>query len=376
MSESLYLVASGGHPNYGDELIIASWLRLLSQVRPHATVWLDSPQPGNASSLFSDIHSGFRSTDTLWRSCREAPDQSADGVWDYVENLVSDGGSPMYDAGLETLGTASSLHLLGGGYINGVWPDHVGLVAGLLAARKLNGGRLFGTGLGLLPLPGIRVRLKNAFDSFYSVSVRDQGSAEELGIGLGLDDAFLGLPYELKRSRSGVAQSKAKDVMLCIQSDMTEEDTFEKLERKLRLVIKRAIVKGLTVGYVEAIPESDRRMFDALSDLIPDANFVPFLSVWNHGLPVRHGQQWYTTRFHPHLVAAAAGATGVAVGIKDGYYDIKHQSLLDLGTGWTYSRASLDDDLPEPTGNDFFASSSLEFTARKRAEALSLYPLC
>jgi polysaccharide pyruvyl transferase WcaK-like protein len=375
MTENIYLVASGGNPNYGDELIVASWLRFLANVRPEATVWLDCPQPGTSSSLFSGIHPHFRSTNTLWRSCFEAPDQSAQGVWDYVENLVTHGGSPMYDVGLMTLGQANSVHLLGGGYVNGVWPDHVGLVSGMLATAKLSGCRLFGTGLGLLPLPDNAAQLKDAFGTFDSVSVRDEGSAAAIGVEVGLDDVFLGLPYELERSRSSEAQARAKDVMLCIQSDMTDEETFSRLRDKLRVVVEKALGKGQSVGYVEAIPGSDRRMFDALEGLIPEQNFVPFVHVWRDGLPVRAGQSWYTTRFHPHMVAAASGATGVAIGILDDYYDVKHQSLLDLGTGWTYSSASADDALPEPSGDSGFKTRAFDLAARKRTESLSLYPL-
>jgi hypothetical protein len=80
MGKNLYLIASGGNPNYGDELIVASWLRFRARVRPDASVWLDCPQPGTATALFAGIHPGFHATNTLWRSCAEAPDQSAQAV--------------------------------------------------------------------------------------------------------------------------------------------------------------------------------------------------------------------------------------------------------------------------------------------------------
>jgi polysaccharide pyruvyl transferase WcaK-like protein len=376
MTENLYLVASGGNPNYGDELIVAAWLRFLARVRPDASVWLDCPQPGTASALFAGIHPGFHATNTLWRSCAEAPDQSAQGVWDHVVNVVTHGGTPMYDVGLMTLGQADSIHLLGGGYVNGVWPDHVGLVAGMAAARHLNGCRLVGSGLGLMPLPDNSELLAKTFADFSAVSVRDDASAEFLGLETGLDDVFLGLLHELRRStESARVQSRAKDVMLCIQSDMTDEPTFLRLRDKLRAVVENSLAQGLSVGYVEAIPGSDRRMFDALEGLIPEENFVPFTHVWSDGFPVRRGQQWYTSRFHPHMVAAAAGAKGVAIGILDDYYDIKHRSLLDLGSGWTYAAASSEAELPEATGSPDFEATAARLAGSKRSEALALYPV-
>jgi polysaccharide pyruvyl transferase WcaK-like protein len=376
MTENLYLVASGGNPNYGDELIVAAWLRFLARVRPDAVVWLDCPQPGTASALFAGTHPGFRATNTLWRACAEAPDQSAQGVWEHVGNIVAHGGTPMYDVGLMVLGQADSIHLLGGGYVNGVWPDHVGLVAGMAAARKLNGCRLLGSGLGLMPLPDNADLLAKTFADFSAVSVRDHASAEFLGLETGLDDVFLGLLHELRRSAdSEPVKSRAKDVMLCIQSDMTDEPTFNRLRDKLRVVVENSLAKGLSVGYVEAIPGSDRRMFDALEGLIPEENFTPFTQVWSDGLPVRRGQQWYTSRFHPHMVAAAAGAKGVAIGILDDYYDIKHRSLLELGSGWTYAAAGGDSELPEATGSAAFEATATRLAGTKRSEALALYPV-
>ena len=376
MTENLYLVASGGNPNYGDELIVAAWLRFLARVRPDAAVWLDCPQPGTASALFAGIHPGFRATNTLWRACAEAPDQSAQGVWEHVGKIVAHGGTPMYDVGLMVLGQADSIHLLGGGYVNGVWPDHVGLVAGMAATRKLNGCRLVGSGLGLMPLPENAERLAKTFADFSAVSVRDDASAEFLGLETGLDDVFLGLLHELRRSAdSERVQARAKDVMLCIQSDMTDEATFSRLRDKLRVVVENSLANGLSVGYVEAIPGSDRRMFDALEGLIPEENFTPFTQVWSEGLPVRRGQQWYTSRFHPHMVAAAAGARGVAIGILDDYYDIKHRSLLELGSGWTYAAAGGDAELPEANGSAGFEASAIRLAGRKRTEALALYPV-
>jgi hypothetical protein len=156
---------------------------------------------------------------------------------------------------------------------------------------------------------------------------------------------------------------------------MTDEPDFRLLRDKLQLVVQQSLADGLSVGYVEAIPGSDRRMFDALEGLIPEENFVPFAQVWNDGLPVRRGQHWYTTRFHPHMVAAAAGAKGVALGILDDYYDVKHRSLVDLGSGWTYASIREGGEVPEPTGAEDFADTALWLASRKRTEALTLYPV-
>lgn len=376
MANSLYLIGSGGNPNYGDELIVGSWLRFLAKVRPGDEVWLDCPRPDVATDLFAGLHPRLHATDTLWRSCAEAPDKSAHEVWEHVAHIVAHAAGPKYDAGLLELGKAHSVHLLGGGYVNGVWPDHVGLVSGLSAAGKLSGARLAASGLGLMPLPDNAEQLRTSFDAFSAVSARDELSADFLGLKTGLDDGFLGLRHELARSISSpLTQSRAKDVMLCVQSDMTDASTFSQLRDKLRIIVEDSLNNGLTVGYAEAIPGSDRQMFDALDGLILEEDFVSFTQVWNDGLPVRRGQSWYTSRFHPHMVAAAAGAKGVAIGILDGYYDVKHSSLLELGSGWAYASATDDHELPVPSASSAFEEAIVRLANRKRTEALSLYPV-
>ena len=63
--------------------------------------------------------------------------------------------------------------------------------------------------------------------------------------------------------------------------------------------------------------------------------FYPFTEIWNAGLPARRGQRWITTRFHPHLLAAAAGAWGVAIPVSDDFYGVKHESLISRGSRWS-----------------------------------------
>ena len=66
---TLYLVATTGHPNYGDELIAATWLKYLARVTPDSEVWLDCPNPGPSEVLLGHLHPKVRFTDTFWRLC-------------------------------------------------------------------------------------------------------------------------------------------------------------------------------------------------------------------------------------------------------------------------------------------------------------------
>lgn len=316
----------------------------MAATQPETDVWLDCPHPALASELFHGIHPRLHVTNTLWRACWDAASGDHDSVMGRVVDLVQNLGSPVYDLGLARLRTVDSLHLLGGGYLNSLWPIHAGLVAGAAAVKSLTGAKLYATGLSVVPLfseadgesGSAEFDLIELLRSFDHVTVRDEPSAVAVGVPLGLDDAFLAVEHELKR---GLARGGA-DVVVCLQSDLQSPAESERVVASVRELVRDALAEGKTVQYVEAIPGVDRAGFDALSDLLSPSDFVPFISVWRDGLPLGPEQTWLTTRFHLHFVAAAAGASGTAISIKEGYYDIKHRSLINLGTGWSYAESS------------------------------------
>ncbi len=364
-----YLVATAGNPNFGDEFITSSWLKYLAETSPDTDVWLDCPQPGSAALLFEGAHPRLRVTNTLWRAVGEAAiELSPEEVAQRVAGLVTDLGSPAYDLGLLKLREARSLHLLGGGYVNGVWPHHAGLVAGMRAVKAITGAKLYATGQGLMPLAVPAGEAPLLFEGFDYVSVRDDESAKAFSTKPGLDDAFLGIEAEVARSagRAGV--------YVCIQEDMNDEGRFHEAVDAARTLIEKLTADGTPVYYVEAIPGVDYQAYALLADLIPGENFLPFVRIWQDGLPVGPHQQWITTRFHFHLLAAAAGARGVALSVKKGYYDVKHASLAALDSGWAVDSGDHDRPLEMPEAAGSLRLTLNARTEQKRAEAARLYP--
>jgi hypothetical protein len=367
MGELVYLVSVAGHPNFGDEAIVAGWLRFLAHTRPDAEVVLDCPHPVLARTLFQGMHPQLEVTDALWRACDESPRKDAAGVWAYVESLVLAETEPEF----EPLSRAASIHLLGGGYLNSMWPYQTGVVAGVTAARYLSGAALYGTGLGLLPACRDLPQLASTLRGFDHVSCRDRPTAHHFGLPLGLDDLFLGLMTDLPPFRP--APHAARDIMVCVQQDLIHPEFFERATALLKERIRDCLDEGKTVGYVEALPASDRRMFEALEGLLSETDLIPFDDLWSEGFPARPGQHWYTSRFHLHLSAAAHGAAGTALGIAPGYYDIKHRSLQELGTDWRYVGLEGLQELPYPTVDPSFPDRCRRYAAAKQAEAVSLY---
>lgn len=170
-----YLVAPAGVPNWGDELIAATWLRYLAHTHPHDTVVVDCHNPGKAAVLLRDLHPHLVVTNTLWDLVERAgrrifpqdkePIDPTDITTQQLEQLctltrtwVLDGGAQADLAtNLDLVGSADVLHIVGGGYLNDMWPHHAAIVAAVAAVadRPRPEGEprpLFvATGAGLMP---------------------------------------------------------------------------------------------------------------------------------------------------------------------------------------------------------------------------------
>lgn len=345
----LYLVATTGHPNYGDELIAATWLKYLARVAPGSEVWIDCPNPGPSAVMLGHLHPRVRFTDTFWRLCWEAP---SDGPWEvsaWVQHAFNDPGlAPRWVAGIELAATADVVHLVGGGFVNGIWPRHIGLMAAAVAAVRRSGGRAVMTGQGLWPVAEDASSLvRNLVDQFSVVDVRDEPSAELLGsvgaVSTTGDDMFFGIESGLYRD------DDLREIMICLQSDLLDV-TVPAMAGFLLDTLREWGVRPERVGFVEGIPRVDREVFALVEHDLPGARFYPFAEVMEKGLPASEHQRWLSTRFHVHLMAAAVGAPGVAVSINSGYYTNKHRSLIDRGSSWTLSEGLQVPDVPDGGG--------------------------
>lgn len=368
MRARYYLIAPAGLPNYGDDLIAASWLRHLAEIAPEAEVWVDTHSPGSASVLLAALHPYVHFTDTLWRLCSAAPVEDPWLVSSWVQEAVHNPGMvARLHYGIELLAGADVVHVLGGGYVNRLWPKHIGLLAGAAAAVRRSGGRAAMTGQGLTPAcDDIEPLLRALAERFAVVDARDHASAQLLGVATGVDDAFFGIGPRLYAE-----QDEVPEVMVSLQSDLVDVGVG-RLAGAALATLRSWQVPTERVCVVEAIPRVDRDVYAMFEHELPGVRFYPFPDVWDRGLPVAPGQTWIATRFHMHMVAAAGGANGVALPVHPAYYGTKHRSLTELGSGWT-----LVDDLgrvpARPTEGGFAWDALAEFASGKRALARAIY---
>ncbi|MGE2734156.1 polysaccharide pyruvyl transferase family protein [Mycolicibacterium vaccae] len=381
--ETIYLVAPCGHPNYGDEFIVRAWLRHLARVRPDAEVVVDCHTPGQAAILMAGAHPSATFVDTLWRVCFQTAESPAGDAVAAAAAVIGDPGRmPTLVSGIELLARADTVHLVGGGYINAVWPHHLALLASTAAVADRTGARVYATGQGLLPIGDDErhALLLECAQRFTTFDVRDQPSYDALAQ-LGDraahtgDDAWLGLrDPDVYDENSEAAR---RDVVFCLQSDLMEDfgggRGVDALVDAAADVIRAWRLDGTQVAFVESIPGADRVVFDRVAHLLEGAEFVPFSHLWTAGLPVRPGQTWITTRFHHHLLAAARGAAGIALAGRADYYPLKHETLVKHGSGWEITDSA---ELPaEPVRTGGFSTETVDaMVIGKSALADEIYP--
>jgi hypothetical protein len=365
----IYLVGSSGYPHYGDEALAAAWLRHLARVEPDAEVYLDCPNPGGAQLFLGHLHPRVRFVDTLFRIAWAATSDEGQQVVDFASQAVRQPGFGYAHraAGIEVLQGADVYHVIGGSYVNAIWPRHITFLAAGHVLATEHGRQVAMTGQALLPAGTDAAQLSRLTEPFAVVDVRDAASraliASDTVTETG-DDALLDHGPHVYDERESVS------TMMCLQSDLLEYD----IEALATSAVETARAWGLRpekIGYIEAIPGQDRAVFEMIESELPGMRFYPFTEVWAAGLPARRGQRWITTRESLHLAAAAAGAWGVAFPIKPGYDDVGHQDLIDKGSRWVIGKPG--EAAPETHGEAGFGSALEGLVQGKADVAARIY---
>lgn len=338
---SIYLVGTAGNPHYGDEVITTGWLRWYERNLPDADIWLDCPRPGQAAVLHADSHPRLRCTDTLFHAAWNAPSEDPEECVAFGATVLDDPGRIAREAsGLSLLRSCDAIHVLGGGYINAQWPRHLTLLGavGHLAAQGVTPAAM--TGAGLTPITSATpAALASALEHFLVVDTRDPASAELLGplhpsTSMSGDDALLdllGQRIDVSRTPSAVVE---------VQSDLISSSLDELADHVVAL-LRHWQLDQERVLLLESLPPNDVAVLDLLAPRLPQIELLPFELLWRDGFPALDSVPWITTRLHTHLMAAATGAWGVALGASN-EITASHEALLGLGSDWVVQSAPFD----------------------------------
>lgn len=374
-----YLISTAGFPNYGDEQIVRTWLAFFKKVHANDQIILDVPFPSRAQFLFKDEFPDLLIVDTIWNLIYLA--ESKGITLDDTNSLFEllHGGDPRNAVPIKTMFGADSLHLLGGGYFS---VDHIEFKRtfyffALLSIIKDKNPKtkIFATGLGLTPINSdIVSAIKEYVANFDYFGVRDRVSDLFPNATLEVDDVFL------SKSLRAIKINKSDDnpdILVSIQPIFDD---------KIRKVVIENLIfflkqhKNAKIGILEAmVPDDNWLYFGDVFNQEPDIKerliFYDFWTLWTDGIPFKKNQLWISTRFHFHLIGALLGAKGTAISIGTQYYDVKHQSLIDWGTGWQFQNFTKKYSVIEPKINCFFQVKSKHLAEQKikRVERM-LYP--
>ena len=333
----IYALGGSGVPNYGDELIAKYWLNIIRDRFPEKRMVLECTSP-SVSTLNLQPENWKASHVSFIKSI--ASERAAPDFWGNVERgykfIHRKGFQRMVRmSGLEeAIAGAEVFHLIGGGYINQNWP-HTGFLLGFAGSlRSQFGTRVVGTGLGIMPIsppPNAHRRMfRRVLDGFEFLESRDAEGANFLvsqtglsGVARhGLDDTFI-MPA---RSSPNTTGARKLHISCFLQGKNLAELISCLADRK------SDIAKQFSeVVFWNCAPHRDHQAATAFRELFPE---MKELSLWEliGDFPVSSQDFMITTRFHPHLLAARAGASGYFVESGGAYYQTKHGSVLELGS--------------------------------------------
>lgn len=325
----IYLVCHSGYLNFGDELIAKTWINFLTNKFPLEEIWVDTCNPGVSAVVFKD-YKNIRFTDTLWTASRNSIDRDIDYILDLA--FQKDGGVAFAN-GLELIKSARCVHMIGGGYMNSEFYFNYSIIAILANLKKEAGFELFGTGLGLEPIDQAYERIIGEFFKVFSwIDVRDEKSYQRLlhwGLknkaSFSCDDVFL----------SPIPQSNVGRPGKLIISAQPGNNPFLVVSFLLKLIEHCPQAQnGIEFLTLDAI--SDHIIIDKVVSISRRTDIIvrDFNDLWKNGFQISSNDFVFSTRFHAHLVASMMGARGLCAAVSVPYYDVKHLSLIEMGSGF------------------------------------------
>lgn len=345
----IYLISGSGEPNYGDDLIAYLWVKYYREHGYNGPIILDCKSIKGSIELHSELDESVY----FAKHIKSLTTGRKGDVSFYIEE-----GREFAAKKFDTLTAMNSLghvrefnlagskpsfiHLIGGGYINGSWPNSFAIFGAL---EQLNTHRkipCFATGLGISPinkfnnceLDQIATIIKNNFEFF---EVRDIDSYTDISrikgyipsLINGNDDTFL---YPIADILNKKLESKKT---LHISGFKKSFDTINLTEIIDNLILTEAIEEIDFWG----CNKNDIEFYEQLKKDYPTINFVENQSLIYDGESIKSSDIMITSRFHPHLIGFRSGARGMYIA-HSGFYNNKHRSIQALGSNFNNLKSS------------------------------------
>lgn len=340
MTKNIHVMYSfAGNKNFGDDYIASEWIRFNKQAGYRKQIlfssestWLQSYHMGDGA-IFNNVLPATIHQHA--KEMREALGSEKLSIAQYIEcGKVAADFLIESDQWRGLVNNIVSLQACGGGYINQIFPQVYAVISMMSRLAERLSVPLYGTGLGLCPMNTTDPTITSMFEGFAQVECRDNESVEALretggaiSSSFGCDDTFITpVRYSQQPTRKPI-------LFINVQSDSNAHLHAEVLNRVQALA---DITRNThTVNYIHFFQRSDAKFLASLKKVVDVSAVYTKDQLYSGGLPFQRGDFCVSSRFHLHMLASRLGARGAYVSGRPGYYDIKHKSVVELGSNWS-----------------------------------------
>jgi len=352
-SPRFYLVSAAGG-NLGDDLITIGWLRAIYDRYPDAEVFCDVSDPSLFQwtlSLFPELRP--RVVYFAWQLARGLTGDR----WQMLQNgahAIQLARDPWARVLRELLSSCQQVHVLGGGFINDLWPGNLALCQLLAESRRLHNHRLVWTGGSIIPISEMSLfDISPAVAMFDYISCRDLPSWQLLSkinphASETPDDMLVAMLAQVVRQPRELLETNV--LVVSHQRDLYSAEDFQRNVTALRGLLNALAGENWRFIYPEMNVIYDRPGYEFLYSQRYPLEFVCYLELVRQlrdgTFPCGLNTFGYVTRFHLHMLLSWWGVSGRWLSTGD-YYDNKHD-LLKRYYGSPWERFDAESDITPP----------------------------
>ena len=339
------LVGAIANPNMGDEAILHENLRLIKRMFGENCIVYVFTKDASYTALHVQ-EQGVVPVDYLHRITKECHYDLGKICARHEELLAyepGEGDDSDFEAIHDIMRSVDVLHIVGGGYLNGIWPDMLEEVHVLTLLAQRYGARVLATGIGVYPLnEHVADRVLDVVRACEVVDFRD-GSMDELTkfipnadlgdkVQMTTDDAVRfgmlapnewrpALPADIVHARN------KRYAVICLHNDpaIVDAGAAKEIICKVDAAMRDGVVEH---AYLLAFEPGERGVYAAVLEGVEDAaerfsvislvNMDPYVAWYL----IAHAYVNLGTRYHQAAFSLAAGVPVFSIAI-DQYYIYK-----------------------------------------------------